>query len=69
MYNFLLELKHFDLEIIVIQRILEHIVLNSSECIFWYICTKIRKKFFFFALHQNDHRGFKCQKTLKLHTY
>ena len=67
MYTFLLELKHFGLEIIVIQRILEHIVLNNSECIFWYICTKIRKKFFF-ALHQNDHSDFKCQKTLKLHT-
>ena len=46
MYNFLLELKHFGLEILVIQRLLEHIVLNNSECIFWYICTKIRKNFF-----------------------
>ena len=44
MCNFLLELKHFGLEILVIHGILEHIVLNIFENIFWYICTKIRKE-------------------------
>ena len=38
------ELKYFSLEILVIHGILEDIVLNVFEYIFWYICTKIRKE-------------------------
>ena len=37
------ELKHFGLEILVINEILECIVLNISKNIFWYKCIKIRK--------------------------
>ena len=39
-----IELKYFSLEILVIHGILEDIVLNVFEYIFWYICTKIRKE-------------------------
>ena len=38
------ELKHFDLEVLVIHEILENIALNIFKYIFPYICTKIRKE-------------------------
>ena len=43
MYYSQKELKYFDLGILVIHGMLEHIVLNIFKYMFWHICTKIRK--------------------------
>ena len=51
------ELKHFSLEILVIHGILEDIVLNVFEYIFWYICTKIRKEKYYWLFTKTFERG------------
>ena len=43
MYYSQKELKYFDLGILVIHGMLEHIVLNIFKYMFWHIYTKIRK--------------------------
>ena len=69
-YYSLKELKHFGLEILVIHRLLEYIILDIFKYIFWYFCTKIRiEKNVNYS--QRFFNYIKCHKdfnTLKLYT-